>query len=139
MTTIFVPHGQALTLSYTSAGSYYVIGNPGENPGAPVFVSVNTTVIVGPFNDNREYALLSNNNDLVYSLAESGVITSDDDAAIALLAPKASPTFTGTVILPSTTSIGTVSNTEISYLDGVTSPIQTQIDTKPSTFLLIGA
>lgn len=42
----------------------------------------------------------------------------------------ASPTFTGTVVLPSTTSIGNVSATEISYLDGVTSAIQTQMDLK---------
>ena len=40
-----------------------------------------------------------------------------------------SPTFTGTVVLPSTTSIGNVSNTEIGYLDGVTSSIQTQLGT----------
>ena len=46
------------------------------------------------------------------------------------IAPLASPTFTGTVVLPSTTSIGNVSNTEIGYLDGVTSAIQTQIDSK---------
>lgn len=48
-------------------------------------------------------------------------------------APLASPTFTGTVTLPSTTSIGTVSNTEISYLDGVTSAIQTQLNGKQAT------
>lgn len=47
-----------------------------------------------------------------------------------LLAPKASPTFTGTVVLPSTTSIGSVTNTEISYLGGVTSAIQTQLNAK---------
>ncbi len=35
---------------------------------------------------------------------------------------------TGTTTLPSTTSIGTVSSTEIGYLDGVTSAIQTQFD-----------
>jgi hypothetical protein len=45
-------------------------------------------------------------------------------------APIASPTFTGTVVLPSATSIGTVSSTEIGYVDGVTSSIQTQINTK---------
>ena len=45
-------------------------------------------------------------------------------------APLASPTFTGTVVLPSTTSIGAVSDTEIGYLDGVTSAIQTQINSK---------
>jgi len=45
-------------------------------------------------------------------------------------APKDNPTFTGTVVLPNTTSIGDVSNTEISYLNGVTSDIQTQLDGK---------
>lgn len=38
------------------------------------------------------------------------------------------PTLTGTVTLPSTTSIGSVSSVEIGYLDGVSSPIQAQID-----------
>lgn len=50
--------------------------------------------------------------------------------ALDLKAPLASPTFTGTVTLPSTTSVGTVSATEIGYLDGVTSGIQAQIDSK---------
>ena len=49
------------------------------------------------------------------------------------LAPKASPTFTGTVVLPETTSIGNVDATEISYVNGVTSGIQAQIDTKLAT------
>lgn len=49
------------------------------------------------------------------------------DSTIARLA---GPTFTGTVVLPSTTSIGDVSSTEISYLDGVTSAIQTQLNAK---------
>jgi hypothetical protein len=48
-------------------------------------------------------------------------------------APAAGPTFTGTVVLPSTTSIGTVSSTEIGYVDGVTSAIQTQLDSKLTT------
>jgi len=55
-------------------------------------------------------------------------ITSEIATAIAPLAPKAGPTFTGTVSLPSTTSIGDVDATEISYLNGVTSAVQTQID-----------
>lgn len=45
-------------------------------------------------------------------------------------APLASPTFTGTVILPATTSIGDVSDAEIAHLNGVTSGIQGQIDAK---------
>lgn len=48
-------------------------------------------------------------------------------------APIVSPTFTGNVTLPSTTSIGTITNTEIGYLDGVTSVIQTQINAKSNT------
>lgn len=48
--------------------------------------------------------------------------------AIADKADKASPTFTGTVSLPSDTSIGDVSATEIGYLDGVTSSVQTQLN-----------
>ena len=45
-------------------------------------------------------------------------------------APLATPTFTGTVTLPETTSIGNVSNVEIGYLNNVTSSIQGQIDLK---------
>jgi citrate lyase gamma subunit len=45
-------------------------------------------------------------------------------------ADLAGPTFTGTVVLPSTTSIGDVSSTEIGYVNGVTSSIQTQLDAK---------
>jgi hypothetical protein len=42
-------------------------------------------------------------------------------------APLDGPTFTGSVVLPSTTSIGNLSSTEIGYLDGITSSVQTQI------------
>lgn len=41
-------------------------------------------------------------------------------------------TWTGTHVLPATTSIGTVSATEISYLGGVTSAVQTQLNTLTS-------
>lgn len=46
------------------------------------------------------------------------------------------PTFTGVVTLPSTTSIGDVSATEIAYVNGVTSGIQAQIDAKASNTAL---
>jgi len=42
------------------------------------------------------------------------------------------PTFTGTVVLPSTTSIGDVSATEIGHLNNVTSSIQTQLNDRPT-------
>lgn len=48
--------------------------------------------------------------------------------AIAARANIEGPTFTGTVILPATTSIGSVSATEIGYLDSATSNIQAQIN-----------
>ena len=47
------------------------------------------------------------------------------------------PTFTGTVTLPSDTSIGSVSSDEISHLDGVTSKIQTQLNAKANLNTLI--
>lgn len=67
---------------------------------------------------------LANNNLLAYESATA--LWKNKTAANLGIAELASPTFTGTVVLPSTTSIGTVSNTEIGYLDGVTSAIQTQ-------------
>jgi hypothetical protein len=48
-------------------------------------------------------------------------------------APTASPTFTGTVVLPSTTSIGSVTATELGYLSGVTSSIQTQLNARATS------
>ena len=50
--------------------------------------------------------------------------------ATATYAPLSGPTFTGTVSLPSTTSIGNVDATELGYLDGVTSGVQAQLDAK---------
>lgn len=48
--------------------------------------------------------------------------------ALSAYATKADPTFSGTVSLPSTTSIGDVGDAEIAHLDGVTSGIQGQLD-----------
>ncbi|CAB4151742.1 hypothetical protein UFOVP594_31 [uncultured Caudovirales phage] len=57
----------------------------------------------------------------------------DLQSALNLKANLAGPTFTGTVTLPSTTSIGTLSSTEIGYVDNVTSSIQTQLNGKQAT------
>lgn len=59
----------------------------------------------------------------------NGSVIADSYIASAV-ARLAGPTFTGIVVLPGTTSIGEVTSTEISYLDGVTSAIQTQINNK---------
>jgi hypothetical protein len=74
--------------------------------------------------------------ELVYLDGVTSNVQTQLDAKLAIstaastYAPLASPTFTGTVVLPSTTSIGGVSATEIVYLDGVTSNVQTQLDGK---------
>ena len=52
------------------------------------------------------------------------------ETAIALKAPFLDPTILNSAVLPANTTIGTVSATEISYLDGVTSAIQGQLDLK---------
>lgn len=48
-----------------------------------------------------------------------------------------SPSFTGTVVLPSTSSIGDVDSTEISRLDGVSDNVQAQLDAKSTKTLTI--
>ena len=52
-------------------------------------------------------------------------------AAVDRKASLSNPTFTGTVVLPATTSIGDVSATELQYLNSVTSNVQDQINSKP--------
>jgi hypothetical protein len=59
-------------------------------------------------------------------------VSSATQTALDLKANLAGPTFTGTVVLPSTTSVGDVSATELGYVNGVTSAIQTQLDDKLS-------
>jgi hypothetical protein len=71
--------------------------------------------------------LPSGNSGKVVRGAELDTEYSAIAVAISTKADTASPTFTGTVGLPSTTSIGDVSATELSYLDGVTSSVQTQL------------
>jgi hypothetical protein len=62
--------------------------------------------------------------------AVAGTLNVTGTVSGGIVAPLASPTFTGTVVLPSTTSIGPVSSTEIGYLDGVSSNLQTQLNDK---------
>lgn len=50
-------------------------------------------------------------------------------------AKASSPTLSGTVIMPNSVTIGNISSTELSYLDGVTSNIQTQLNSvQPTVF-----
>lgn len=72
----------------------------------------------------------------------SGVVAATDNVLqaiqklngnIGLKVDAANPSFTGNVSLPASTTIGSVNPTELGYVDGVTSPIQGQIDSKLSS------
>lgn len=80
------------------------------------------------------------NTDAVISVAgKTGNVTlvvSDISSLQGILDSKAStnsPTFTGSVTLPATTNIGSVSSTEVAYLAGVTSGLQTQLNGKQAS------
>ena len=59
-------------------------------------------------------------------------VSTATQTALDLKSNLAGPTFTGNVTLPSTTTVGNVSSTELGYLDGLTSNVQAQIDAKAS-------
>jgi hypothetical protein len=68
-------------------------------------------------------------------------VTSAIQTQLNLKAPLASPTFTGTVTIPSPFVLGatsvTASGTEMNFLIGVTSAIQTQLNTKATDSLVV--
>ena len=78
-------------------------------------------------------AALNTLDELAAALNDDANFASTVTNSLSLKAPLASPVFTGTVSLPASTDIGNVSSTEIAYLDGVTSTIQGQIDSKLAT------
>ena len=59
-----------------------------------------------------------------------GRVTAASSGSLASFATLANSTFTGNIVLPSTTTIGDVSSTELGYLNNVSSAIQTQLDAK---------
>lgn len=110
-------------------------------PTAPTAVAgtnttqVATTAFVGTAVSNlvaAAPAVLDTLNELAAALGNDASFSTTITNALAAKAPLASPTFTGTVTLPGSTSIGNISDTEIGYLDGVTSSIQTQLNAKSS-------
>ena len=80
---------------------------------------------------------MATTNFVTGTLIEADWLNDVDEAvyeSLALKAPLASPTFTGTVTLQTPFTLGAVSvtatGTELNYVDGVTSAIQTQLDEK---------
>jgi hypothetical protein len=108
--------------SATAASTYA----PLESPTLTGTVTLPGSTSIGEVS-NQEIGYLNG----VTSSVQTQIDTKLDSAtAASTYAPLESPTLTGTVTLPGSTSIGEVSNQEIGYLNGVTSSVQTQIDTK---------
>jgi hypothetical protein len=92
----------------------------------PIFtgtVSLPETTIIGSVT-STEISLLSGVTSSIQDQIDDKL---DSSIASSTYAPLNDPTFGGTVSLPNTTSIGDISSTELGYLDGVTSSIQTQL------------
>ena len=113
---ITVPSGKTLTVA--SGGALTVSGN--------TTLSANTSI--GSVS-SIELGYLDGVTSAIQTQLASKLSMS---TAASTYAPLASPAFTGTATLPSTTSIGSVSSSELGYLDGVTSGVQAQIDAKSS-------
>ena len=109
-------------------GSYYLDWTNTTNKPDPVITlagdATGSVTLTDLTSGTLTVAVVDDSHNHIISNVDGLQTALDTKAALA------GPTFTGTVTLPSTTSIGTVTNTKIGYLDGVTSAIQTQLDTK---------
>lgn len=81
--TVFLPIGYTLTLTTDdmSSGTYTRLGNPGGTVYTPADLSVSSTVILGPFNEPRDYALDILAGDMTYTMVFSGVFSSGDESS----------------------------------------------------------
>jgi len=110
-----------------TGGTFCLVTSGSTYTNAGFVVTNSGTVVIGT--DNITYEQFSASQTVT---AGVGIVKTGSEIAIneTTVAKLDGPTFTGTVALPATTSIGDVSATELGYLDGVTSAIQTQINTK---------
>jgi hypothetical protein len=113
-----------------TGGTFCLVTGGATFTNAGFVVTNSGTVVIGT--DNITYEQFSASQTVTAGI---GIVKTGSEIAIneTTVAKLAGPTFTGTVVLPATTSIGDVSATELGYLDGVTSAIQTQINTKAPT------
>lgn len=102
-------------------------GSEWENISAPVSVpnAVAVWQSTAPSSPITGQIWIDSDNNSMYVWSGSSWISVALD--LSSYATTDSPTFTGNVVLPSTTSIGNVSSTEIGYLDGTTSSVQSQL------------
>jgi hypothetical protein len=113
-----------------AGGNFCLVQFGDTNANAGFIISTVGTITLGT--DDVTFTQFSAAQNIIAGsgILKDGSILFVDGSTVAFLD---GPTFTGTTVLPITTSIGSVSGTEIGYLDGVTSSIQTQIDEKAPT------
>ena len=116
----------ALGVNTGSAGSFVVNGGALGTPSSATLTNATglpiSTGISGLGTGVATFLATPSSANLISAIT--------DETGTGSLVFSASPTFTGTVVLPTTTSIGSVTSSEIGYLSGVTSAIQTQLNAK---------
>lgn len=116
------------TVAYAIAETDYVTpsGSITGNAGTATSLQTPRTIAGVSFNGTSNISL---SNSTITN--DAGYITS---TSLSPYAPLLSPVFTGTVTIPSPFTLGSTpvlpTGTELNYVDGVTSNIQTQIDLK---------
>jgi len=110
-----------------TGGSFCLVTSGSTYTNAGFVVTNVGTVAIGTDDISYEQFSAAQNITAGTGIVKDGSEISIDAAVVATLAD---PTFTGTVVLPATTSIGDVSNVELAYVNGVTSAIQDQLDDK---------
>jgi hypothetical protein len=110
-----------------TGGSFCLVTGGATYANAGFVVTNVGTVTIGT--DDISYEQFSAAQNIT---AGTGITKTGSEIAIdaAVVATLDGSTFTGTTVLPVTTSIGAVTGTEIAYLEGVTSSVQDQLDDK---------
>jgi hypothetical protein len=141
--TVTLPTGSANTVPLKFVSGVLktgtLIAGSVEYDGTKLYLTNGSTpltrvgIATETFVTDRINDLINNAPGALDTLAEIAAAIDDDANFVTTMtglinerAPKADAVFSGTITLPSTTSIGNVNASEIGYLDGVTSSIQNQ-------------
>lgn len=112
------------TSALDTANATLLLKAPLENPTFTGTVTLPATTLVGDVT-SAEIGHLAGVTDPIQNQIDAKL---DSGVASGTYAPLNDPTFGGSVSLPATTSIGTVTDTEIALLSGASSSIQGQLD-----------
>lgn len=150
MKKLFILIFLLIGISYVATSQMPLIVNVGSSPNDHTGTPLRTAFVIANTNVTALYDSLDILRDLIATKGEggegvwgsiTGTLSTQTDLQVALNAksPTVSPTFTVSAILPTNTTIGNVSNTEITYIDGGTSNFQTQLNDTTTLDLGINA